>query len=235
MNKLITSTAEIFKSASLVAVALCMFAAGSASAMGINGLLGVQPGFPQIDGTSGPNGGASFTPTGGGFGNLVINSTPNLYFPDSGTLQFISGGSLTINGIIGESTISAAGFVLTGGTTSGGLGNPLLVGQLLEYGLENTNTNPGGTDRADFLVNPTGGSMLTDPNFMTGSLIGISMTLEGSTYNGSLNEAWEANRAKFILGPIASAGLIEPSAIALMLLGFAVMLAFRHKAIAVRS
>ena len=234
MSKFITSAVQKIKSACLVTVTLCLFAAGSASAMGINGLLGVQPGFPQIDGTSGPNGGASFNPVGGGFGNLIVNSTPNLYFPDSNSLQFINGGSFSINAVIGESSISAAGFVLTGGTTTGGLGNPLLVGQLLEYGLENTSPNAGGTDRADFLVNPTGGSMLTDPNWTAGSLIGITLTLEGSNYNGSLNEAWEADRAKFVLGPVASAGLVEPSALALMLLGLAAILVVRQKAIAIR-
>ena len=199
---------------------------GSVSAMGINGLLGVQPGFPQIDGTSGPNGGAFFTPFGGGVGTLNITSTPNLYFPDSNTLQFINGGSLTISAVIDEMDISTAGFVLTGGTTTGGLGNPLLIGSLLSYGLENSTQNALGTDRADFLLNPTGGSMLTDPNFAAGSLIGITMTLEGSTYNGSLDEAWEANRAKFVLGPVASA-LPEPSLMILIVLGLMSLVLFR--------
>ena len=154
MKTQIISIAAKFRSATLTVVALGLLSAGSASAMGINGLLGVQPGFPQIDGTSGPGQGATGTPIGGGFSLINIVSTPTLYFPDADTLSFVNDGLFSISGIFGPDAVDVGAFSITGGTTTTGLTSPLLFGDIIEYGIENTSSNPGGTDRMDFLLNP---------------------------------------------------------------------------------
>lgn len=229
-----------FKSAVVVAAVISIVSFGSASAMGINGLIGVQPGFPQIDVNGGPGQGVSFTPfldinldpTGQGL--LRVSSTPGLYFPDASSLDLIQNGLFDLSAVIGPTGMSPIGLVITNGTTGGGLADPLLVADILEYGLENTSSNPGGTDRADFLLNPLGGSMLNDLNWNAGSLVGITMTLEGSTYDGNLDGAWEAGRAKMTIGQVA-VGLTEPTTLPLFLMGLAGFWFLRRRLAKIRA
>ena len=210
---------------------------GSASAMGINGLIGVIPGFPQIDGSSTAGQGANFIPIGGGEGLLTVTSTPNLYFPDAGSLvpilpDPVKGRLLELTAIIDSTGASSASVEISWGS-AGGLPSPLLVAEILEYGLENTSANPGGTDRADFLLNPLGGSMLFDPNWITGSLVGMTLTLEGSTYNGNLDEAWHADRTKFVLGQVA-VGLSEPTTLPMAVIGLAGLWLLRRRTVEIK-
>ena len=81
---------------------------GSASAMGVNGLIGVFPGFPQIDGTGVLDQGVSYIPTGGGQGLLSATSTPNFYFPDAGSIEFIQNGELELEAFIDSSGTTLA-------------------------------------------------------------------------------------------------------------------------------
>jgi hypothetical protein len=198
----------------LVALFLC--STGTAWSMSTDGLIGVSPGFPQIDATSGPGQGVIYDSASR---TLTVTSTPTLYFPDSSTLNFITGGLLTIIANFNLDGNLAGGSLFISGTTSGGLSDPLLSGSLLSLGLEDTSPTPGGTDRGDFLFAPTGGSILTDPQWPLGAFIGATLTIEGSTYSGSMDTDWTGERAKLIVGPVATVGLSEPMTLPLVLLG----------------
>ncbi len=196
--------------------ALLLFSTGTAWSMSTDGLIGVSPGFPQIDATSGPGQGVIYDSASR---TLTVTSTPTLYFPDSSTLNFINGGLLTLIANFNPAGNLAGGSLLITGTTSGGLGDPLLSGNLLRLGLEDSSPNSGGTDRGDFLFAATGGSILTDPQWPNGAFIGATLTIEGSTYSGSMDTDWTGARAKLILGPVATVGLSEPMTLPLALLG----------------
>ena len=205
---------------------------GSASAMGVSGLLGVVPGFPQIDGSGTDGQGASYAPTGGGAGLLTLTSTPNIYLSDPGSFAFINDGILTMSAFIDSAGNSPADITIFSGS-AGALGSPLLIADIISFGLENTNSNPGGTDRADFLLDPVGGSILSDPNWIAGSLAAMTMTLEKSTYNGNLDEPWKADRVKFVVGQ-SPIGLPEPATFPLVLAGLAGLWVWQRRSPKVR-
>jgi len=215
----------------LAALFLC--STGTAWSMSTDGLIGVNPGFPQIDATSGPGQGVTYDSASR---TLTVISTPTLYFPDANTLNFVDGGLLTLIANFNPAGNLASGSLLITGTTSGGLGDPLLSGQLLRLGLEDTSPNPGGTDRGDFLFTATGGSILTDPQWPNGAFIGAALTIEGSTYSGSMDTDWVGEHAKLIVGPVATVGLSEPMTLPLVLLGlFGIIFSRRYSRTAIKT
>ena len=191
-----------------IALAVFIYTSTPALAQGTGGLLGIQPGFPQLDTTGAVGQTCAYDST---TGVLTIESTPNLYFPDGNTLNFVNGGLVTITATVDALGGISSGSIVVNGTTSGGLGDPLLTGGLsATYGLSDTNPTPGATDQGDFRFTATGGSILTDVApavpWPAGYDIGATLTLEGSTYAGSLAEDWTCARAKLIIGPVEGEG-----------------------------
>ena len=163
--------------------AVLMFLVGPAYGGGINGLLGVIPGVPQVDSTGVVGQGCTFVTNGNG-GTLTVTSTPGLYISLLG-LEFINpGGLLTINAELDAAGNVISGDIVINGTTPSGLTDPMLTGDLVAIGLANLGTTPGATDQGDFRFDVTGGSIPTaDPLWPAGSDIGATLTLEGSTYD----------------------------------------------------
>jgi hypothetical protein len=169
----------------------------SSSAMAANGaLLGVQTGFPLVDFVEGS------VPQGASYNGsqLIISTTPVfLTFTAGGTAEFISGGSLNITaninsgGTISGGTFSISGSVLNSATNVNYSG-VLVSGTVANYGIIDIG-NPGGTDLADFAMNATGGSMLSQFGG-NGGVVNAQVSLEASSFAGSFAAPWSAARAK---------------------------------------
>jgi hypothetical protein len=187
-----------------LAAALVLAAGAVAPAnAGPTGLLGLMPGFPQLDVNSAGGQGCSYD---SGTQTLTITATASFYFPTASSLDFVTGGLVTLTAGIDNSGNLTGGTFVVNGTTTGGLTDPLLTGTVSDYGTENSSAVPNATDRADFRMTPTGGSIIGDPAWPAGADIGMTGTLELSTFNGSFNENWSCGRYKSIIGPIDATG-----------------------------
>lgn len=174
---------------------LLLLWSGSASA-GVGGLLGVQPGYPNI---SFAGSGASYNaPTGA----LSINSVPAVtIFVAGGAIENVTGAaSLSISATISNTGMLSPGgtFTLTGTVTntvtSATYTGTLLAGTVQDYGIQDV----AATDFMDFRITPTGGSMLA---LIGSNNIGVFVTLEGSTFTGSLATSFSSITVKGNVGP----------------------------------
>ena len=206
MNIILKISGTMLKLAAIV-TAVFMVSVGPALSGGTSGLLGVQPGFPQLDSTGGPGQGCSYD---SGTMTLTVTSTPGLYFSDANSLDFVTAGVLTVTTVLDlAGNVQSGTFVVNGTTAIGGLTDPLLTGIVDSIGLSDTSAPAGGTDQGDYRISPTGGSILGDPNWPAGADIGATLTMEGSDYSGSLASDWSCARAKLIVGPIDGGGVIK--------------------------
>ena len=145
--------------------------------------------------------------------SLNITSTlTNLTFTVGGEAEYIFGGTLTLNATFDlNGVIDSGTYSLTGTSTDSATGTTyngeLLSGKVLDYGFINISHISGGTDAADFALSVDGGTL--KPLFDSVSSLGASATisLEGSTYDGTFANAWTAAKAKGDLGPIPA---VEP-------------------------
>jgi uncharacterized repeat protein (TIGR01451 family) len=165
--------------------------AGSAYAA----LLGVQPGYPDVtfDSLSNPNTyGTSFDPSTGIFN---VTALPVTYVWASRKLVTIGGPqSLSIKAHLDASGNLIAGqpgdgLVITGSITPNGVytgpaySGTLLTGNITGFGF----FNGGTTDSYDFRFTPTGGALF---DIFKGGDIGINVSSENSTFNGSFAVAF---------------------------------------------
>jgi hypothetical protein len=164
-----------------------------ALAQGTTGLLGVTPGFPQVAAGSGQQ--CSYDS-----GTLTITSLHNLYLPDSNTSDQITAGMLTLTATLDLAGNVTSGSITLNGTTTGGLSDPLLTGNLVAIGLEDTSPLSGGIDHGDFRVTPTGGSIFTGPDWPAGIDLTGSFNMTNSTYAGTLDSNWICVGASPTLG-----------------------------------
>jgi len=181
----------------MMAILFCSIS--TTNALGTDGLLGDLPGYPQVESTGGAAGlGCSFDSSSM---TLTITSTPQLYFPDADTLNFVDAGLLTLTAMVDlDGNVISGSIDITGSTST--LGDPLLLGNVVEMGLENSGALPVATDRGDFLIEVLeGSSLLTDPNWPAGSFSAIATIRLGlSTYDGSLEEDWTCDWADVLVG-----------------------------------
>jgi hypothetical protein len=187
-RRTITGFAAVF-------VNIFMIIAGPVSAQGTDGLLGVIPGFPQVD-AQGAGQQCSFD---SGSMTLTIMSTPNIYLSDANTLELINAGMLTLTATTDIDGNVQSGSLVINGSITGGLGDPLLTGDVVMMGLEDSSPEIGGTDRGDFRITPSGGSILSDPNY-DGSDFVMTLTMINSTYSGTLASDWDCGDANPVVG-----------------------------------
>lgn len=192
-------------------------------------LLGVEPGVPKIGFQSSSGQGATFN---AGTGVLNFSATPNYYQPTASTLfaSWFSGSrSLQVGFQINSSGVITGhriggDFVLTGTLDIRSLGatytGTLLTGNIERFGFLNaTGTTP---DTMDFLFNITGGSMMS---LYSAGTLGMSMSLENSTFNGSFADSFSSTRIKGSAGPVAMPDSIpDPSTPLLLLIGLPLMM-----------
>ena len=187
------------KTLSITAIIAILFCStGTALAAVQDGLVGVAPGFPQIDAPGAVGVGQqcsydSITET------LTIESTAQLYLPDANSFEFINNGLLTLTAMIDDTGNLTAGTLTITGTTNSGLTDPLMTGDLVALGMEDTNP-PGGSDRGDFRATPTGGSVVNGPDWPGNFDITASFNLRNSTYSGSFAGDWDCETDRVIVG-----------------------------------
>jgi len=183
-------------------VSACMLW-GLAANAAPNPLLGVQPGYPDIFYISGSGQGCTYS--SGSPGTLTITSQPQyVTFTAGGTPQFITGGLLTITATIDASGTFFSGTFIVSGVV-GANGSQLLTGTVTSYGIADLAAS-GGTDRMDFLMSATGGSLVTNGHISNGASVGAIVTMENSTYGGSFGAGWACGVAKGDIGPIPVVG-----------------------------
>jgi hypothetical protein len=131
---------------------------------------------------------------------LTVSGEPNLYFPDANTLDRINGGSLSLTVTLDGSGNATSGTMTINGTTDAGLADPLLTADVDAIGLEDSSPNPGGTDRIDLRMTPTGGSIFEGPDWPAGFDLTATGTLLNSDYAGSVASNWTCGDANLVLG-----------------------------------
>ncbi len=181
----------------VVMFACCVMLSGMANA-GQGQLLALPTGYPLVD-TDAVGGTCSYD-TGTSALTLTANATIVTFDAAGTNIGFITSGIMTLSANIDSSGILTGGsFVLTGDTTDfttfESFPSPLLTGVITDYGI----AMPGTTDGANFRVAATGGSLLA--RYPVGDDIAVSVTLEGSTYNGSFASNWGCTRPKSSIGP----------------------------------
>ncbi len=142
---------------------------------------------PKVSATGG--GGTCAYNTGAS--TLTITGTPDTvaFNPAETNIGFVDFGSLTISANINSAgTLISGTFTMNGETTdfntSTFFASPLLTGTVVAYGID----APGTSDKIDFRIQPSGGSLLA--RFAPGDQIAVAVTLEGSTYGGSFASNW---------------------------------------------
>jgi hypothetical protein len=193
-------------SAALLAGLLAM----SSSAMAGNGaLLDVVTGYPDITYVSATAAGGAVYTTGAS-GSLIITATAtSVTFTPTGNAEPIAGGGLSLTAKINSagtfnptgSTFTISGTVVdTKGTPAAGddvsYTGTLLSGTVTDYGIINIST----TDLADFKLKATGGSLLAKVGGAN-AVVGMTTTLEDSTFAGSFATNWSSATAKGNVGP----------------------------------
>lgn len=178
-----------------VAIACGIVATGSNSANA--DVLGVPVFAPKVNALA-VGGSCSFN---AGTQTLTITGVPDqVEFDAAATnIGFIDFGALTISANINAGgTLVGGTFTLNGETTDFNtfdfFASPLLTGNIVAYGID----APGTTDKIDFRIQPTGGSLLA--RFAPGDQIAAVTTLEGSTFGGSFSANWGCTTPKTIVG-----------------------------------
>ncbi len=189
---------NIFKSLITVAMFACCVIMSSMASAGQGQLLSLPLGYPLVD-TDAVGGTCSYD-TGSSALTLTANATIVTFDAAGTNIGFITSGTMTLSANIDSTgTLTGGSFVLAGDTmdfnTSESFPSPLLTGVVTDYGID----MPGTTDKADFRVAPTGGSLLS--RYPVGDNIAVSVVLEGSTYNGSFASNWGCTRPKSSIGP----------------------------------
>lgn len=153
-----------------------------------NGLLGVQPGHPDIFFSGSAGQGCSYDGT-----TMTITSNPSTLTMVAGDFPtFFDNGLVTITADIdGNGTFSGGSLTVAG--TVGAFGNPVLTGIITNYGIADL----GQDDRMEFTFSTTGGSLGTD----FGGDGSIIVFMEDSTYTGSFVPGVTCTIAKGNIGP----------------------------------
>ena len=161
-------------------------------------LLNLTLGFPLVLSDAG-----SACSYNAGTGTLTLQSLPTLVVFESteSNVGFVADGSMDISASLDSSGGLISGtFTLTGSVTddlaSETFASPLLTGTIVAYGI----APPGTTDNADFRIQPTGGTLLS--RYGATDQIGVNVTLETSSFNGSFTTNWGCVAAKMSAGPI---------------------------------
>ncbi|MGA7802291.1 MAG: hypothetical protein WCC36_15950 [Gammaproteobacteria bacterium] len=191
-------------------------------------LLGIQPGLPKIAFGSLSGQGATFD---AGTGAISFTGVPYYYQPTASTLvlkPFAGSTSLQIGFDVNSSGAitghrGGGDFVLTGtvdtGVPGGTYTGTLLTGNIDRFGFLNQSAT---TDAMDFVFNVTGGSMMS--LYGSGSL-GVAMSLENSTFDGSFTGSFSSTRIKGAIGAVAPPQSIpDPSTPLLLLAGLPLMM-----------
>ncbi len=197
----------------LIILGLFTFIPGVATA-GPTDLLGVQPGYPNtsFDGAlvqSPDVNGASYN---SGTGALTITTAPaiTVFSPSAQAMNIMPTvvGSMSTPPLVKiNATISSAGVLSSGGTfimtgtvtnslTSTTYSGTLLQGTIADYGI----LNVASTDFMDFRVTSVSGSMAS---LLGSNDLGVTITMEGSTFNGSLSSSFVSAMIKGFVGPIS--------------------------------
>ena len=162
------------------------------------------------------NQGTSFDPN---TNILTVTSTPRQVLPDDGlftlpylydlsynggveiNVQLDSAGNL-VGGVPGDDFVMTGRFTdLLSGVTYEGV---LLTGEVIAFSA----TDSGGdTDQTQFSFDVTGGQLSTVPKYYPpGTDIGVSNTMERSTFIGNFLDAFTSGIAKLNIGPITPLG-----------------------------
>ena len=197
-------------------------------------LLGVSPDAPLVRFGSLLDQGAGYDAASG---RLSISGNPQaVQFALPGPFTAITGPRyLGIDFFVddtGSVIDGSAGndFELFGEIDSDGDGNPdltglLLAGQIRDFGFQNLTNS---LDALDFLFDVSGGS-LSDQ--YPGSGIGVSMTLENSTFSGVFTQDFSSTRIKGNIGtsPTPPSEIPEPATAWLLALAMLGMLPARRR------
>ena len=172
-------------------------------------LLGVRTGLPQIVFGSLPGQGLTYS---AGTGALNVTAVPYYYQPTASTaiLKPFSGSTgLQIAfdvGPAGTASGSGTDFVLNGTVDTGDSSSPytgtLLTGSISQFGSLNQTAT---TDAMDFVFNITGGSMMS---LFGNQPLGVIMSLENSSFDGSFSQDFASTRVKGTIGPVSE--LVPP-------------------------
>lgn len=171
-------------------------------------LLGVRTGLPNIVFGSLPGQGLTYSAATGA---LNVTAVPYYYQPtaSTATLKPFSGSpALQIAFDIGPTGVSGTGtdFVLNGtvdtGAPSGPYTGTLLTGSINKFGYLNQSAT---TDAMDFVFSITGGSMMS---LFGNQPLGVIMSLENSSFDGSFSQDFASTRVKGIVGPVSE--LVPP-------------------------
>ncbi|MBJ6723708.1 SdrD B-like domain-containing protein [Geomesophilobacter sediminis] len=168
-------------------------------------LLGVQPGYPQISYNIGSVTPATTYSYDGTTGVLTVTAAPLSYRASSTATPVLVNGtkslSITVHldatgklipNVAGDN-ITVIGTVVAGGQTYTGT---LLTGKPTAFGFFNSTTT---TDTFDFRFSTTDGTL---KSAFTGKDIGVTLTSESSTFNGSFAAGFQGN-AKGTIGTLA--------------------------------
>jgi len=187
-----------------------LLAMSSLAVAGNGALLGVTTGYPDITYVSATlAGGAAYTTSGGGALTITATSTSVTFVP-TGSAEPIAGGTLSLTAKISTagvfnptgSVFSIAGTVIdTKGTPAVGddvtYSGTLLSGTVTDYGI----LDIASVDLADFKLKATGGSLLAKVGGAN-AVLGMTTTLEDSTFAGTFASNWNAATAKGNVGPL---------------------------------
>jgi hypothetical protein len=107
-------------------------------------------------------------------------------------------------GSLEHGTTSGVDLLITGKMTVGSkvYDGTLLTGSIVTNPVNNGFgfSNPGDPAAFDFRFTPTGGALLQD--YFAGKDVGVSLTIENTTYNGSFTNDFSSNKPKALIGPV---------------------------------
>jgi hypothetical protein len=176
-------------------------------------LLGVMPGLP-VTSVFGPPGSLTYSATTHSFDavgvpvSLLLSLSPFQQVPVNSPSSFDLHISVSNAGVAGSGAL-ANDLVITGSVDVNGDSVPDFTGTLLTGKVFAMGSQDAGTsDVFDFQFTVTGGSMAS--TYFNNKSIGMVMTTEGSTFNGSFASDFSAT-TKGILGPIAQVGGPPPT------------------------
>jgi sarcosine oxidase gamma subunit len=165
-------------------------------------LLGVLPDFPQTS-IAGTGGQVNYTAATSLFAATAV---PTRMFLSASDFSFVDAPrsfqlNITISNVGTLGAGSATDLVVTGNIDVDGddvydYSGTLLTGKILQYGYDNGGTN----DTFDFRFQVTGGTLAGD--FFTGKDVGLVLSAEGSTFNGTFATNFTSTAAKGVFGPI---------------------------------
>jgi hypothetical protein len=189
-------------------------------------LLGVAPGFPQIE--TDQTGTLTYSYNSGtSIGSFDVSSTAFSYAHDASSPQLFIFGNSTIpasfqihfktdaSGNVNGHNLVGDDFTVSGTIDmnndfqpdAGDLGGTLLTGTITQFG---SLDNGGTTDQFDFRFTITGGLLPTTfPADYAGKDIGVTMTSENSSFTGDFTQGFSGD-VKATEGPIPGGGTLPP-------------------------